>query len=109
MDSLFVPDLKNFPQPTPENLMKPNRSLRSFLALAGSSLLVASSVNATQFWDGGGGDADWNTAENWVDDTLPAFNTTAINFGSLNAAGTGFGNVTVPSQFTANNDLTQAP
>ena len=86
--------------------MKPNRSLRSFLALAGSSLLVASSVNATQFWDGGGGDADWNTAENWVDDTLPAFNTTAINFGSLNAAGTGFGNVTVPSQFTANNDLT---
>jgi autotransporter-associated beta strand protein len=86
--------------------MKPKSSLRSFLALGGSTLLVVSSVNATQFWDGTGGDAYWNTAANWGGDALPAFGTTAINFGSLSsAAGTAFGNVVVPAQTTATNNL----
>jgi fibronectin-binding autotransporter adhesin len=87
--------------------MKPKPFLRSFLALAGNSLLAVSSANATQFWDGTGSDANWNTPENWGGDLLPAFSTTAINFGSLSsAAGTGFGGVVAPSQTTANNDLT---
>ena len=89
--------------------MRPKSSLRSFLALAGSTLLAVSSVNATQFWDGtaGGGDNNWNTPANWGGDALPAFTTTAINFGSLSsAAGTAFGNVVVPTVTTTNNDLT---
>jgi fibronectin-binding autotransporter adhesin len=85
--------------------MKPKSSLRSFLALSGSALLAVSSVNATQFWDGTGGDANWNTPANWGGDTLPAFSTIAINFGGANAGGTAVG--TIPaSQTTANNDLT---
>jgi autotransporter-associated beta strand protein len=72
------------------------------------SLLATSTAYATQFWDGGGDpDNNWNTPANWGGDALPAFTTTAINFGSLSsAAGTAFGNVVVPPQTTANNDLT---
>jgi fibronectin-binding autotransporter adhesin len=87
--------------------MKHTVRLRSFLAFAGSALLVVSSANATQFWDGTGSDAFWNTPANWGGDALPAFTTTAINFGSLSSvAGTAFGGVVIPSQTTANNDLT---
>jgi autotransporter-associated beta strand protein len=89
--------------------MKPKSSLRSFLALSGSAMLAVTSANATQFWDGtaGGGDNNWNTPANWGGDELPAFTTTAINFGSLSsAAGTAFGNVVVPTVTTTNNDLT---
>jgi hypothetical protein len=87
--------------------MKHTVRLRSFLAFAGSALLVVSSANATQFWDGTGSDAFWNTPANWGGDALPAFTTTAINFGSLSSvAGTAFGGVVIPSQTTANNNLT---
>lgn len=88
--------------------MKPKTSLSSFFAISGSALLAVSSVNATQFWDGtaGGGDNNWNTAANWGGDTLPAFTTTAINFGSINATGDNFGNVVVPTVTTTNNNLT---
>jgi autotransporter-associated beta strand protein len=84
--------------------MKPKSSLLSFLALCGSTLLGVNSVNATQFWDGTGSDANWNTPENWGGDTLPAFTTTTINFGGTNAGGTAVGNVAA-LQTTANNDL----
>jgi fibronectin-binding autotransporter adhesin len=85
--------------------MKPKASLRSFLALSGSALLAVSSVNANQFWDGGGGDDNWNTPANWGENTLPAFGTTTINFGGTNAGGTAVGNVSA-LQTTADNDLT---
>lgn len=85
--------------------MKPKPSLRSFLALSGSALLGVSSVNATQFWDGGGVDDNWNTPANWGENTLPAFNTAAINFGGTNAGGTAAGSVAA-LQTTADNDLT---
>jgi autotransporter-associated beta strand protein len=89
--------------------MKPKSHLKSFLMLSGGTLLGVSSVNATQFWDGtaGGGDNNWNTPANWGGDALPAFTTTAINFGSLSSvAGTAFGNVVVPAVTTTNNNLT---
>jgi autotransporter-associated beta strand protein len=87
-----------------DNALPPNESTASAPA---SATTPASPATGTQFWDGGGGDANWNTPENWGGDGLPAFGTTAINFGSLSSlAGTAFGNVVVPSQTTANNDLT---
>jgi autotransporter-associated beta strand protein len=87
-----------------DNSSPPNESAASAPA---SATTPASTVNGTQFWDGGGVDANWNTPENWGGDGLPAFTTTAINFGSLSSvAGTAFGGVVIPSQTTANNNLT---
>ncbi len=54
-------------------------ALRSFLALASSSLLAISQAHAGQIWDGSGGDNNWNTAANWDGDVLPTF-TNAITF-----------------------------
>ena len=86
-----------------DNSSPPNESAAS----APASATTLASALRTQFWDGTGGDGNWNTAANWGGDGLPAFSTTAINFGSLSsAAGTAFGNVVVPTQTTANNNLT---
>jgi fibronectin-binding autotransporter adhesin len=59
--------------------MKPKSTLRSFLALAGTSLLAFSYTHAGQIWDGGGTDDNWNTPANWDSDALPDF-ATAITF-----------------------------
>jgi fibronectin-binding autotransporter adhesin len=53
--------------------MKPNSTLRSYIALAGSSLLAISSAQAQTFiWDGGGGDDNFGTALNWNTNTTPS-------------------------------------
>jgi autotransporter-associated beta strand protein len=84
--------------------MKPNSFLRCCSAIASSALFAVSSVNATQYWDGTGGDANWNTASNWGGDVIPDFTGTAINFGGTNVGGTAVG-TTLATQTTANNDL----
>jgi fibronectin-binding autotransporter adhesin len=58
--------------------MKSKSALRHFLALAGSSLLAVSSTHAANIWDGGGGDGNWNTPDNWDDNALPG--TGALTF-----------------------------
>lgn len=45
--------------------------LLSFIVLF---IFVASSKAATRIWDGGGANANWNTAANWVDDIAPVAN-----------------------------------
>jgi fibronectin-binding autotransporter adhesin len=65
--------------------MKPKSTLRSFLFLAGSSLLAISSASADQTWDGTGGDDFWNTAANWGLDVLPDF-ANAITFSGITRA-----------------------
>ncbi|OYV04905.1 MAG: hypothetical protein CFE26_14405, partial [Verrucomicrobiales bacterium VVV1] len=57
--------------------MKIGSTLRLALPLA--CALASSSVHAGQIWDGGGGDANWNTAGNWDGDVLPTF-TNAVTF-----------------------------
>jgi autotransporter-associated beta strand protein len=70
--------------------MKAKSTLCSFLALAGSSLLAVSYTHAANIWDGGGGNGNWNTADNWDNDLLP---------------GTGALTFTGDVQTSTNNDL----
>ncbi len=54
-------------------IKKNNRTLLiAFALLIGAGLLYAFPAHgATSTWDGGGGDANWNTAANWSSDTAP--------------------------------------
>jgi autotransporter-associated beta strand protein len=60
--------------------MKLKSTLRSFLALAGSSLLAISYTHAANIWDGGGGNGNWNTATNWDNDFVPAVTGQTLTF-----------------------------
>lgn len=42
--------------------------------------LLAQSAKAADTWDGGGGDDNWSTTNNWDTDTLPGF-PAALTFG----------------------------
>jgi fibronectin-binding autotransporter adhesin len=53
------------------------RSLAVVL-LASSLPLDSLSAQTTYTWDGGGTNASWGTASNWVGDVVPTFNTNAI-------------------------------
>jgi hypothetical protein len=54
-----------------DNALPPNESAAS----APASATTPASTVGTQFWDGTGSDANWNTPENWGGDGLPAFST----------------------------------
>lgn len=58
--------------------MKSTARLRSFLALSGSTLLAISCTHAANIWDGGGGDGNWTTLNNWDNNALPG--TGALTF-----------------------------
>ena len=53
------------------------RSL-AIVLLASSLPLDSLSAQTTYTWDGGGTNASWGTASNWVGDVVPTFNTNAI-------------------------------
>jgi autotransporter-associated beta strand protein len=72
--------------------MKPRKNSLFQAASAAIIVLTIQSAFAGQIWDGGGGDANWNTPANWDSDALPDF-ATAITFA---------GNI----QRTNNNNLT---
>ncbi len=67
--------------------MKPKSTLRSFLLIAGSSLLTASSIHAASTWNAGTAvstNSLWSTATNWSADTAPTDGADLIFDGAAN-------------------------
>src|SRR5688500_5380553 len=63
------------------NLMNPFQSSRAVVGFVCSTIALAAAVElraATIVWDGGGGNDNWTTPENWVGNTAPMANDSLI-------------------------------
>lgn len=68
-----------------KKLTSPRFARRSALAGSIAAILASHSVAQAQFiWDGGGANGSWNTAANWVGDTVPGNDASLTFSGSQN-------------------------
>ena len=67
--------------------MKPSKSFRYILpfpaCILAGAMMSHSARAASQTWDGGGGNANWSTVNNWVGDTAAPGDTASTSNGDV--------------------------